>query len=109
MAKFAIRAIYICQTVDNRGCQYARRRENDFDISIIFGDTARGSQASVGTGAENSCSREPAPLAPSGLHMPGHSGAVDDHGLITPPTESVGPADRAVPDQTSGASAPSGD
>jgi hypothetical protein len=38
MAKSRISEIYIWQAVDNLVCQRTDRRENDFAISITFGD-----------------------------------------------------------------------
>jgi hypothetical protein len=38
MAKSEIRGISVEETIENLVCQPAGRRENDFAISIVFGD-----------------------------------------------------------------------
>jgi hypothetical protein len=59
MAKSRISEIYIRQAVDNLVCQRTDRRENDFAISITFGDSGSRKQNCHEQGAsgelENPC------------------------------------------------------
>jgi hypothetical protein len=69
-----------------------------------FGDGGRRAHVSCQKGSRTFCVREPARRVISRKYRSSHAGVEDEEGLLMPPGGSVGPADRATPGQTSGAS-----
>jgi hypothetical protein len=69
-----------------------------------FGDEGRRAHVSCQKGSGTFCVREPARRVITRKYRSSHAGVEDEEGLLMPPRGSVGPADRATPGQTSGAS-----
>jgi hypothetical protein len=69
-----------------------------------FGDGGRRAHVGGQKGSRTFCVREPARRVITRKYRSSHAGVEDEEGLLLPPGGSVGPADRATPGQTSGAS-----